>query len=84
MGFPNLEHNPVRYEGTTLKCSVCEKPITYEETDQFWITLRIGTDVVPLLANLCSQDCKTKLPTPPKGYVPFPHKGGADIKLPSY
>ncbi|GAL86143.1 hypothetical protein SCB49_03104 [Sporocytophaga myxococcoides] len=82
--FPQLDHNPVRYEGATLKCSVCEKEISYEETNQFWITLRIGTDVVPLLANLCSQDCKTKLPTPPKGYVPYPHKGGADLKQPSY
>lgn len=84
MQFPQLNHNPVRYEGATLQCSVCEKEISYEETDQFWITLRKGTDVVLLLSNLCSEDCKIKLPTPPKGYVQYPHKGGGDLKQPSY
>ncbi|MBO9701858.1 MAG: leucine-rich repeat domain-containing protein [Sporocytophaga sp.] len=84
MGFPKLDHNPVRYQGDTLSCSVCEKEISYEETNQFWITLRIATDVVPLLANVCSEDCKSKLPTSPKGYVEYPHKGGAGLKQPSY
>ncbi len=82
--FPDLEHNPVRYEGAHLYCSVCEKQITYEETNQLWITLRIGTDFVPLLTNLCSKECEHLLPKPPEGYVQFPHKGGANWKQPSY
>lgn len=82
--FPKLDHNPVRYEGKTVKCSICEKEMSYDETNQLWITLRIGTDTVPLLANLCSKKCENDLPSPPKGYVQAPHKGGADLKQPSY
>ncbi len=58
--------------------------MSYEETNQLWITLRVGTDIVPLLTNLCSKECEDKLPQPPKGYVQNPHKGGADLKRPSY
>lgn len=83
MGFPLLEHNPVRYDGTSLKCSVCKKEITYEETNQLWITLKVGTDVLPLLTNLCSKKCEEKLPESPKGYVSNPHKGGSNLKQPS-
>jgi hypothetical protein len=49
-----------------------------------WITLRVGTDVLPLLVNLCSSECEVKLPQPPKGYVQHPHKGGAELKQPTY
>lgn len=82
--FPKLDHNPVRYEGETVKCSVCDKEMTYEQTNQLWSSLRIGTDVVPLLANLCSTKCKNAIPKSPKGYVPTPHKGGSELKQPSY
>jgi len=82
--FPRLDHNPVRYNGEAIKCSVCEKEISYDDTNQLWITLRIGTDIVPLLANLCSKECECKLPTPPQGFVQTPHKGGADLKQPRY
>ena len=34
MGFPRLTHNPVRYSGDSLKCSVCSKIINYEQTNQ--------------------------------------------------
>lgn len=83
MRFPLLTHNPVRYFGESLKCSICEKEITYQQTNQLWITLRVGTDNLPLLANLCSKECEDKLPKPEIGYVNFPHKGGADLKQPS-
>ncbi|TAG02319.1 MAG: hypothetical protein EAZ44_07385 [Cytophagia bacterium] len=83
MGFPLLTHNPVRYFGETLKCSVCNSEITYEQTNQLWITLRIATDTLPLLANLCSKECEGRLPQPEIGYVQFPHKGGADLKQPT-
>nr|WP_199002248.1 hypothetical protein [Flavobacterium sp. ASV13] len=83
-GFPLLDHNPVRYEGNSLKCSICKKEISYNETNQLWITLRIGTDNLPLLVNLCSEECKEKLPESPKGYVNHAHKGGANLKQPSY
>ncbi|MEM9832801.1 MAG: leucine-rich repeat domain-containing protein [Bacteroidota bacterium] len=80
--FPRLEHNPVRYNSKVLRCSVCKKEMTYRETNQLWITLRIGTDTVPLLANLCSKECEEKLPTPPENYIQYPHKGGLDLVQP--
>jgi hypothetical protein len=82
MGFPRLDHNPVRYIGEKVRCSVCDREMTYEQTNQVWITLRIATDTVPLLANLCSQACQDSLPKPPENYVSYPHKGGADLIQP--
>ncbi|CAM4113234.1 MULTISPECIES: hypothetical protein [Flavobacterium] len=79
MKFPKLDHNPVRYFGDQLKCSVCEKDLSYENTNQMWITAYVGTDAIPMLANLCSKACEQKLPKPPENYVPHPHKGGADL-----
>jgi len=80
MEFPNLEHNPVHYSGDNVNCSVCGKPMTYEQTNQLWISLNAGTDILPLLTNLCSKECENKLPTPPENYVQFAHKGGADLR----
>lgn len=80
--FPNLKHNPVRYHGDQLHCSICQSPIKYEETNQLWISLRIATDVVPLLVNSCSTECESKLPIPPENYVPGPHKGGRHLQQP--
>lgn len=82
MGFPNLKNNPVRYFGNTVHCSVCDKEMSYNDTNQLWITAHVATDVLPLLANLCSRECEGKLLSPPEGYVQFPHKGGADLEQP--
>lgn len=82
MGFPRLDKNPVRYFREKLHCSVCKKEITYEVTNQLWISLKIGTDIVPLLINSCSVQCEKSLPKPPENYVQFPHKGGSELKQP--
>ena len=82
MGFPRLDHNPVRYSGDTVNCSICGKTMPYDQINQLWISLMIGTDVLPLLANLCSMECERNLPKPAEDYVQFPHKGGADLKQP--
>jgi hypothetical protein len=82
MDFPSLTHNPVRYLGETVSCSVCNKTITYEQTNQVWVSLWVGTDVLPLLANACSMECQSKLPIPPENNIQFPHKGGTDIVQP--
>ena len=82
MGFPKIDHNPVRYLGDNLKCNICEKELTYETTNQMWITAYVGTDAIPMLANLCSKECEQKLPKPPENYVQFPHKGGANLVQP--
>ena len=81
--FPLLDHNPVTYFENNIKCSVCEKEITQEETNQMWITLQVGTDTIPMLVNLCSHECELKLPEPAKGYVDKPHKGGSELKQPT-
>lgn len=75
--FPNLDNNPVRYQGDNVKCSVCKKEIDYANTNQLWVSLRIGTDILPLLINSCSIACEAKLPE-------MTHKGGADFKQPTY
>lgn len=80
MGFPDLTNNPVHYSGESVHCSICDKLMSYEETNQVWISLTVGTDVLPLLANLCSTKCKDRLPKPPEGYIQFPHKGGSALK----
>lgn len=82
MGFPRLDHNPVRYFGETLTCSICKKEMVYNDTNQLWITLRTGTDTIPLLVNLCSKGCEEKLPQPPDDYVQYAHKGGTNLIQP--
>ena len=80
--FPSLEHHTFKYEGETLTCSICQKTMSYAETNQLWISLRIGTDTVPLLVNACSRQCEEQLPTPPEDYVQYPHKGGKSLVQP--
>lgn len=82
--FPDLTINPVKYERDVVKCSICQKEVNYEEVNQFWISLWIGTDVLPLLINSCSKECEGKLPGPPKAYVQNHHKGGLDLVQPSH
>ncbi len=82
MGFPYLGHNPVRYAGDTVSCSVCKKELAYAEIYQLWITLRVGTDDLPLLVNSCSEECTSNLPEPPYYYVTRPHKGGSRLQQP--
>jgi hypothetical protein len=82
MGFPKLTHNPVRYEGSTVNCSICKKEMSWEKTNQLWVSLRVGTDVLPLLANICSIECESAIPAPPENYIPHPHKGSAQLKQP--
>lgn len=81
--FPNLYQRPLRYyDAEIIKCSICKNEIPENETDQYWISLPIATDVLPLLVNVCSESCKSKIPQPSELYVQFPHKGGEFIKQP--
>ncbi|PTX59290.1 hypothetical protein C8N46_110127 [Kordia periserrulae] len=81
--FPSLHENPVTYNSEIISCSVCKKSISQAETNQWWISLRVATDVVPLLANICSVECKKALPKPAKGYLQYAHKGGKELGQPS-
>lgn len=78
--FPDLTLETVKYFDTeTVKCSICKKEMDYSETDQYWISMVIGTDILPLLVNTCSKECKSQIPEPYSNYFPIPHKGG-DLK----
>lgn len=67
---------------TIHSCSVCAGSIDPARFRQQWISLRVATDVVPLLVNACSTACVQALPKPPKGYVATPHQGGRDVHQP--
>ncbi len=73
--FPNLEDNPVEYFGGN-KCSICKRKEKENKFKQYWISTQIGTDVLPLLAITCSNECYAKLRKPHKDYYPTPHQGG--------
>lgn len=62
---------------TIRACGVCDGPIDPPEFRQVWISLRVATDVLPLLVNACSAACVAALPEPPDGYLASPHQGGA-------
>jgi hypothetical protein len=67
---------------TIESCSVCDGPIEPVHFRQRWVSLRVATDVLPLLVNACSDDCVQALPSPPAGYLPTPHRGGPDLQQP--
>jgi hypothetical protein len=82
MPFPDLKSRPVEYSDNLLTCSLCRKVISHNQTTQLWVTTPIGTDILPLLANVCSKKCKdglSEFPKPPARYSQTPHKGGLDI-----
>ena len=63
-------------------CSVCDRPFGEAAPQLFWITLRIGTDTVPLLIHSCSHDCTLSVPAAPPNYFERPHKGGVGVGMP--
>lgn len=77
--FPKLPQN---HPGVPDRCSVCEGSFGAAAPLQYWVSLRVGTDVVPLLVHACSEQCLSKLPQPPENYVRFPHQGGLGLEQP--
>jgi len=78
--FPRLPQIDPAYLPT--RCSVCDSSLVNVTPRQLWISLLIGTDVVPLLVHACSDECVANLPTPPADYVRYPHTGGLDLVQP--
>ncbi len=72
--FPKIKDIPAAL--TPTQCSVCKGTFIGWGANQFWISLNIATDVVPLLVSVCSPKCKDSLPVPAQGYIDKPHKGG--------
>lgn len=67
---------------TERNCSVCDRAFIDEQEHRVWISLRVGTDVWPLLVNACSSDCLSQLPTPPDNFVKHSHLGGLEVQQP--
>ena len=81
MPFPTLP-TAVPAGSTPSCCSVCHRPISPAGAIQVWISLPVGSDVLPLLVHACSEDCINALPPTPEGYVDGPHRGGPDVVQP--
>jgi len=80
--FPRLGGDSSSSQVVT-RCSICAKTLSASGPQQVWISLRVATDVMPLLVNACSEACIRRLPSPAKGYVDHPHSGGLDLPQPS-
>lgn len=80
--FPRL-HDEREWmpEITPVVCSVCSAPFG-KTVLRRWISLAVGTDVLPLLVNACSRACIESLPRPARGYVGHPHSGGPELEQP--
>ncbi|MEU4075513.1 leucine-rich repeat domain-containing protein [Streptomyces venezuelae] len=77
--------DPGRWGPTALQgCSVCDGPIPQGGLQQVWISLRVATDVLPLLVNACSLECVASLPGGADNYIPTAHRGGRVDQPPSY
>lgn len=80
--FPQLHPGAPSPNALSINCSVCGKTLSPESTIQAWISLRVATDVLPLLLNACSNECIRQLPPPAFGYVDHPHSGGPQLSQP--
>jgi hypothetical protein len=78
--FPRLPQISAALAPAT--CSVCRGPFSQAKVHQVWISLRVATDVLPLLVHACSEKCIKNLPRPAFGYLQEPHFGGLDLKQP--
>jgi len=75
---------PERYGAPAITtCSICRASLAQTGLHQVWISLDVGTDVLPLLVNACSANCVARLPPSALGYVSGPHMGGLSLEQPS-
>jgi hypothetical protein len=90
--YGNYKYRPPfpRLAGTSSKdnivlgnCSMCGRDCSPDSVIQVWISLRVATDVLPLLVNACSVECIRRLPKPAQGYVDRPHTGGLRLQQPA-
>jgi hypothetical protein len=78
--FPRLPQ--ILPELTPSACSVCGQPFSEGKIIQAWISLKVATDVLPLLVHACSDKCIESLPAPASRYVQRPHRGGLNMEQP--
>jgi len=63
------------------RCSVCDGPVV--RVHQRWLSMRVATDVLPLLVNACSAACVAALPAGHEDHVRTPHLGGPSLVQPA-
>jgi hypothetical protein len=80
--FPRLTPPAPREHGPIRPCSVCDQPFEDLQRFRVWISLRVASDVLPLLVNACSAACVERLPAPPEDHVAGPHRGGLELAQP--
>jgi hypothetical protein len=83
--FPNLRDEANREAlalSRPIACSVCRRTFDADRISVRWISLRVATDVLPLLVYACSGECFKTLPTPPENYVDRSHSGGRSLEQP--
>ena len=78
--FPRLPQTLPELAPAT--CSVCNGLFSEGKILQAWISLKVATDVLPLLVHACSDQCLKNLPAPAQGYVQSSHLGGLDLVQP--
>ena len=79
--FPVLPQTNVE-EVVPANCSICHGKFAPTGPLQRWISLRVATDVLPLLAHACSDGCIARLPKGAEGYLQFSHAGGNNVRQP--
>jgi hypothetical protein len=65
---------------TRERCSVCDGPFSSAGPLPRWLSLRVATDVLPLIVYACSESCILRLPEGARGYVAKPHWGGLALE----
>ena len=80
--FPRLGDESRSASFVSSNCSVCGQSFSPRSLRQVWISLRVATDIFPLLVNACSEECVRRLPKPPQGYISQPHTGGLELQQP--
>ena len=75
--LPLTALDPHLWGSTAVRsCGVCDEPIELGGLHQAWISVRVATDVLPLLVNACSPACIATLPRGAEDHPPYPHTGG--------
>ncbi|MBX2800213.1 MAG: TIGR02996 domain-containing protein [Myxococcales bacterium] len=62
------------------RCATCDTEYDDRGLHRYWITARVATETVPLLANLCSAACVELLREETPGATTDPHRGGDTIR----
>jgi len=78
--FPKLPQLHNSY--TPTRCSICDSAFGDSAPLQYWVSLRVATDVLPLLVHACSNDCLSRIPSPPDRYLQAAHRGGLGLSQP--